>query len=143
MLTQRLGSSTQKDDAFIDSLLTAIEEHPGSCDEVWLASDYGFPPLEKHRASAEKLKKIAEKFRQKEIRVSLQISNTIGHGQYMSARDCSGLVYEGSPVEKMVGPGWPGGRLLLLLEWPKLSSLCPGRGQTVRAAASSLCLGRR
>ena len=46
MLTQRLGSSTQKDDAFIDSLLTAIEEHPGSCDEVWLASDYGFPPLE-------------------------------------------------------------------------------------------------
>ena len=104
MLTQRLGSSTQKDDAFIDSLLAAIEEHPGSCDEVWLASDYGFPPLEVHRASAERLGEIAAKFRERGIRVSLQISNTIGHGQYMSARDCSGLVYDGSPVEKMVGP---------------------------------------
>lgn len=105
MLTQRLGSDTQKDDGFIRDLLRIIRENPGSCDEVWLASEYGFPALEKHSQSAAKLAEVAKKFRDAGIRVSLQISNTIGHGKYMSARDCSGLVYDGSPAEKMVGSG--------------------------------------
>lgn len=105
MLTQRLGSATQKDPAFIDSLIAQIKAHPGCCDEVWLATDYGFPPMDVHRASAETLKDVAEKFRAIGVRVSLQLSNSIGHGQYMSALDCSGLVYEGSPVEHMVGQG--------------------------------------
>ncbi len=52
MLTQRLGSRTQKDPAFIDSLINQIVSHPGCCDEVWLATDYGFPPMEVHEASA-------------------------------------------------------------------------------------------
>ena len=103
MLTQRLGSETQKDPAFLAELIAAIQAHPGSCDEVWLATDYGFPSMETHRASAEALGKIAEKFRAIGVRVSLQLSNSLGHGQYMSARDCSGLVYEGSPAENMVG----------------------------------------
>ena len=105
MLTQRLGSATQKNPAFIDSLIAEIKAHPGCCDEVWLATDYGFPPMDVHRASAETLKDVAEKFRAIGVRVSLQLSNSIGHGQYMSALDCSGLVYEGSPVEHMVGQG--------------------------------------
>lgn len=104
MLTQRLGSSTQKDDVFNDALLNAILSNPGSCDEVWLATDYGFPKLEHHRESAKTLSKVAVKYREAGIRVSLQLSNSIGHGQYMSSCDCSGLVYDGSPVEKMVGP---------------------------------------
>lgn len=103
MLTQRLGSSTQKDPAFIDALIREIADHPGCCDEVWLATDYGFPPMSVHRASAETLRGVAEKFRSAGVRVSLQLSNSIGHGQYMSAQDCSGLVYEGSPAERMVG----------------------------------------
>lgn len=103
MLTQRLGSATQKDPKFIDALIEQIQAHPGCCDEVWLATDYGFPPMDVHRASAETLGGVAEKFRAAGVRVSLQLSNSIGHGQYMSAQDCSGLVYEGSPVEKMVG----------------------------------------
>lgn len=103
MLTQRLGSFTQKDPAFVDALIQQIKAHPGCCDEVWLATDYGFPPMDVHRASAETLRGAAEKFRLAGIRVSLQLSNSIGHGQYMSAQDCSGLVYDGSPVEKMVG----------------------------------------
>ena len=53
MLTQRLGSETQKDPAFLAELIAAIQAHPGSCDEVWLATDYGFPSMETHRASAE------------------------------------------------------------------------------------------
>lgn len=45
MLTQRLGSETQKDPAFLAELIAAIQAHPGSCDEVWLATDYGFPSM--------------------------------------------------------------------------------------------------
>lgn len=103
MLTQRLGSDTQKDPAFIDALIEKIKENPGSVDEVWLATSYGFPPLSVHKQSAETLVGVAEKFRALGIRVSLQLSNSIGHGEYMAYRDCSGLVYEGSPVEHMVG----------------------------------------
>ncbi len=103
MLTQRLGSSTQKDPVFIDALIREIVDHPGCCDEVWLATDYGFPSLDVHRKSAETLAGVAEKFRKIGVRVSLQLSNSIGHGQYMQSRDCSGLVYDGSPVEHMVG----------------------------------------
>ncbi len=103
MLTQRLGSATQKDPAFIDALIHEILAHPGSCDEVWLATDYGFPALDVHRQTAETLAEVAEKFRKIGVRVSLQLSNSIGHGQYMESEDCSGLVYDGSPIEKMVG----------------------------------------
>ena len=102
MLTQRLGSETQKNPMFIDALINEIKKHPGSCDEVWFATDYGFPPLEKHSADAEALVAGAEKFRKAGIRVSLQLSNSIGHGQYMCVRDCTGLVHPGSRVGKMV-----------------------------------------
>lgn len=103
MLTQRLGSDTQKNPEFIDSLIKEIKAHPGCCDEVWFATDYGFPPLEKHKQSAAALRENAEKFRKAGIRVSLQLSNSIGHGQYMRSRDCSGLVSDSSKVAHMVG----------------------------------------
>ena len=102
MLTQRLGSSTQKDPKFIDALIGAIKRTPGSCDEVWLATDYGFPSMEVHKKSAETLAETAKKFRDIGIRVSLQLSNTIGHGEYMAVRDCSGLCDDPS-TEFMVG----------------------------------------
>lgn len=104
MLTQRLGSSTQKDPEFIDKLVRTLRNNPGSCDEVWFATDYGFPPLSTHRKTAETIIGQADKFRSIGIRVSLQVSNTIGHGMYMKSCDCSGLVYDGTNVEKMVGP---------------------------------------
>lgn len=103
MLTQRLGFNLQKNSEYIDEFIKTVKMNPGSCDEVWLSSNYGFPPLETHKKSAEVLLKTTEKLRAAGIRVSLQISNTIGHGQYMSALDCSGLVYDGSDVEKIVG----------------------------------------
>ncbi|MBQ9545241.1 MAG: hypothetical protein IJV00_08955, partial [Clostridia bacterium] len=103
MLTQRLGSNTQKDPAFIDSFIRAVKAHPGCCDEVWLATDYGFPKPQTHRRAAGILAVQAKKLREAGLRVSLQLSNTIGHGEYMSALDCTGLVYEGSPVGHLVG----------------------------------------
>ena len=102
MLTQRLGSHTQKNTEFIDSLIKEITAHPGCCDEVWFATDYGFPPLEKHEKSAAVLSESAEKFRKAGVRVSLQLSNSIGHGQYMRSQDCTGLVSPESKVRYMV-----------------------------------------
>lgn len=84
-------------------LIEEFKAHPDSCNDVWLSTLYGYPTPEKHRAVAEKLTAIADLYRKNGISVSLQISNTMGHGQYMSAADCSGLVYDGSPVENIVG----------------------------------------
>lgn len=104
MLTQRLGPFNQIDDQFIDELIEAIKANPRSCDEVWFTSSSGFPKIETHRETAEKIYAQAEKFKKIGVRVSLQIQSTIGHGQYMQTRDNTGLVYEGSPAEHLVGP---------------------------------------
>ena len=104
MLTQRFGSDLQKDESFVRAFIDVVRRHPGSCDEVWLASDYGFPPLDVHRQTVEILTGTAATLREAGLRVSLQISNTIGHGQYMCLRNNTGLVYPGSPVEHIVGP---------------------------------------
>ena len=103
MLTQRLGSSNQKDEIFTNKLINSINSNKGSCDEIWFATLYGFPNIEKHKILAKRLKKIAAMYRDNDIRVSLQLSNSLGHGEYMSRTDCSGLVYDGSPVQNIVG----------------------------------------
>ena len=95
MLTQRLGGI---DGEYVDEIIRMAKDNPGSCDEVWFSSLYGYPKMETHAEFADKKAVQAEKFRKAGIRVSLQISNTIGHGEYISKRDCSGLVYENSPV---------------------------------------------
>ena len=64
MLTQRLGSSTQLDAAFISDFIRIVKDNPGSCDEVWLATSYGFPPLSVHRDMADKLAVIADRLRE-------------------------------------------------------------------------------
>ena len=89
-----------------DKLIEKIKKYPGSGDEVWLNSLYGYPPLEKHRKFAAEMSEAAEKFRKNGIAVSLQISNTLGHSDFhASTNDMSGLVYKGSPAEKAVGDG--------------------------------------
>ena len=86
-----------------DLLLSALDRHPGFFTDIWLNTAYGYPKNEDHRKAADLLAEFAARFREKGIRVSMQISNTLGHGRYMAARDCSGLVYENSPVQNMVG----------------------------------------
>ena len=98
---QRFGSTT--DITYYDYYAKAVAAHPGAVDNVWFATPYGFPTLETHRKTAEFYREQAKRFRALGVSVSLQLSNSIGHGQYNSRRDCTGLVYEGSPVEKMVG----------------------------------------
>ena len=101
-MIHRFGSG--EPEGYFDRCLALLQEYPQAGNTVWFSSHYGFPPLEKHRREGARLAKIAEKFCEKHIGVSLQISNTIGHGEYMSSRDCTGLVYDGSPAENMVGP---------------------------------------
>ena len=101
MLIHRFGNF--ESDSSVNDFLKSVKKHEGSCDEVWLATLYGYPKLEKHESYAQALGRYAELLRKNNIRVSLQISNTLGHGQYMSENDCSGLVFEGSKAGNLVG----------------------------------------
>ena len=49
---------------YLDSFIAAVLANPGSCDEVWLATDYGFPSQEIHAQSARMLRLSAEKLKQ-------------------------------------------------------------------------------
>lgn len=101
MLIQRLGAKLQKDPQYIDKLIRIFDKNRGSCDEVWLTTDYGYPPIKKSRDNALILKNVADTFRAAGYSVSLQVANTVGHGQYISSHDCSGLVFEGSPAGRL------------------------------------------
>ena len=82
-------------------LIEEFKKHPGCVDDVWLSTLYGYPSPADHKKVADNLMVIAEMYREAGISVSLQISNTLGHGQYMCGIDCSGLVFDGSPVKNM------------------------------------------
>lgn len=102
MLDLRLGKIYSDPDK-AKELIKNIRENAGSCDEVWLATLYGFPKLMEHREHAQRLMTIRDCFLNNGIDVSLQYSNTLGHGQFHSAtNDYSGLVYVGDNTERMV-----------------------------------------
>lgn len=100
-MIHRFGAG--KDENYYKSYLQLLKEYPKAGNSIWFASFYGFPSLQKHEVEAERLNIFAEIFRENHIAVSLQISNTIGHGEYISAQDCTGLVYDGSLAENLVG----------------------------------------
>lgn len=102
MLVQRLHNSWQTDLKSVKQFLKVVKKHKGCCDEVWFASEYGFPPISVHKKTAEKIVPIAKLLRENGIKVSMQLSNTVGHGDYMKSQDFSGLVYKGSKVQYMV-----------------------------------------
>lgn len=100
-LIQRIGS--EHNGERLDALLAARNEHGAFFNEVWLQMEFGYPRLETHRQVAEAFAISARKLREAGVRVSLQISNTIGHGKGIAYHDCTGLVYDGSPVKNLVG----------------------------------------
>lgn len=102
MITLRLGVHHVQE-AECRRLLEAIAKYPGCCDEVWLTTLYGFPPMEKHHATYDLWRTAAKAMRESGLRVSVQISNTIGHGQYMQSQDCTGLNNKSIEVQHMVG----------------------------------------
>jgi len=61
-------------------LLAALEACPGSCDEVWFCTNWGFPTLEVHRQHAGLVSEAASQVNALGIQAGLQIANTLGHG---------------------------------------------------------------
>lgn len=102
MITLRLGQHHLETHEAA-ALIEAIGRQEKSCDTVWFSTLYGYPPLLVQQEAADKMAAAAALFRQAGIGVSMQVSNTLGHGEYMKSKDCSGLVYDGSPAEHMVG----------------------------------------
>ena len=78
MITFRLGMF-QNDVERARELCEAIKRQPGSCDVVWLCAMGYYPVLDKHREYAKNWREVAKIFRDAGIRVSLHISNTLGH----------------------------------------------------------------
>lgn len=118
-LMQRFGC--QYTDEYVDAYIAEMVKHPGCCDTVWLPTSYNYPTLEMHRAYADCWLRAAEKLRKNGFKVSLQVSNTIGHGDRYTPESFAGLVFEGSPVKFLVGPDG----------WQSKSCFCP-RGQFFR-----------
>lgn len=52
MLSIRLGNH-HKDPLWLKEFLHIVKENPGCCDEVWIPSEYGFPPMEKHQKAVD------------------------------------------------------------------------------------------
>ena len=77
----------------LDELLEVLIRQPDSLDEVWLSTEYGFPPMYIHKKSADAMLSAAERFRSHNIGVSLQVSNTLGHGDYLRHMDFRGIVW--------------------------------------------------
>ena len=101
-LLQRL---IPQDADFHRQVLFEIEKHPGCCDVVWLTGCCGFPPLEQHRRAAAQLAPVADMYRAAGLSVAYQVANTLGHGYNSFAADYTGLLFPGSPVRTMIGPG--------------------------------------
>lgn len=81
MITYRLGFY-QTETARAHELIEAIKCHPGCCDTVWLTSMGYYPSLERHVAYADAWVPIADEFRDAGLEVSMQIANTVGHGDW-------------------------------------------------------------
>ena len=88
----------------LSSLLEHFRANPNCFNEVWLYTYYGYPKIETHKKNAESYARLVELLKKEGYTVSLQLSNSLGHGRLSMSNDFSGLIYEGSPVERMVGP---------------------------------------
>ena len=97
----------------LDEHLALMQRHRAASDEVWFASDYGFPPLAIHQEHARQMAAAAAKVRAAGISASLQISNTIGHGDYLKYLDFRGLTgqvmvgHDGTPAPYSACPRDP------------------------------------
>jgi len=62
--------------------VAAIKRQPGCCDGVWLTMMGYYPPLSKHKEYAEAWARVEGIYREAGLSVSLQVANTIGHGDF-------------------------------------------------------------
>ena len=116
----RLWPQHHKSASDLKELLNALKKNKGACDEVWLCTEIGFPPLLEHAHSAKLMATVAEKIRALGIEPGLQIANTLGHGM--------------SLLQDESGAKWP-----LMIDANGLSSAptpCPRSKQVLTYIAS-------
>ena len=89
MITFRLGLF-QMDEKRARDLVEAIKRQKGCCDTVWLTTMGYYPSLERHRGYVEGWTRVMDIFREAGIRVSMQIANTLGHGDHKEAAPAFG-----------------------------------------------------
>ena len=105
MLVQRINWLFPGHEAGAEFYLKMLDKYPKSYDEIWLTTISGFPPLEKHKECAEWFSDFAEELKRRGIKVSLQLANSIGHGDMIGDEyDCTGLT-ENPRVRPLVGEG--------------------------------------
>ena len=75
----RTGQGMNCDYEYMEALAKKIYECGKPFDEVWLATSYALPTLEKCRELTEGIKKCSDIFRKYGIIPSIQLSRTIGH----------------------------------------------------------------
>lgn len=89
-------------------LAEAVVRQNHSCDTVWLAAIGYYPTLDYHRDLADRWRVPAEIFRAAGMRVSLQISNTMGHMDWAFLEPDSpfvrGMREDGTVYDVSVGP---------------------------------------
>jgi len=84
-LIQRIG----QDPEVASFLLSALEKYPGCFTDVWMNTAYGCPKNETHKEIADQLAVLASQLREKGVNVSMQLSNSLGHGAYNALMDCT------------------------------------------------------
>ena len=75
----RTGTNTHFDHDYIEQLIQAIKESDKCFDEVWLATSYGIPSIERMKKEAKDMAWAAERFEEAGISASMQLSRTVGH----------------------------------------------------------------
>ena len=82
----------------MDELLAEIARWPGCCDELWFATELGFPSLAVHLQSAERMARAAARARAAGLQPGIQLAASIGHA------DTPILPSDGIAWQCLVGP---------------------------------------
>ena len=123
----RLWPHHHTDGEAMAEMLTLLERHRAACDEVWFCTEMGYPTLEAHRRSAERMALAAGKVRALDILPGLQVANTIGHAD-MPLCPVAGIAWQ-----PMVGPD---GRSAKMSHCPREPAFLEYNRQAARAYAA-------
>jgi hypothetical protein len=75
----RLWPHHHATDAAIDELLSEIARWPRCCDELWFATELGFPKMAVHLQSAERMGRAAARARAAGLEPGSQLTPRMGH----------------------------------------------------------------
>lgn len=96
VLQLRLRAPDIASDAAWNATRAMIAANPGCCDEVWLSTGIGVPPVGVHADRAARMVRAAKELRALGIMPSLQFQATLGHGDGLSlTEDCSAKKWTG------------------------------------------------